>query len=180
LSADSGLEKRLLVLMGARLALSLLSLGIAAALEAAGWSYSPAEWRGFYGTVIFAFVATIGYGLILRRVQRVQRFAVLNIATDIAIVSALVHLSGGSDSPFAFLYVLVGVYGAILLERRGALICAMGGAFVYGGDPGIGVLLSPLGGTFLFIGVALAAVNIKPPAKRGDSNSDQSDEGQPR
>jgi len=132
LSGESGLEKRLLVLMGARLALSLLSLGIAIALEAAGWSYSPSEWRGFYGTVIFAFVATIGYGLILRRVRRFKRFAVLNIATDIAIVSALVHLSGGADSPFAFLYVLIAVYGAILLERKGALVCALSGALVYG------------------------------------------------
>jgi two-component system sensor histidine kinase PilS (NtrC family) len=132
LSADSGLEKRLLIVMGARLALSLVSLGVAAALEAAGWSYSPAEWRGFYGTVIFALVATIGYGLILRRVRRVKRFAVLNIVTDLAIVSALVHLSGGSDSPFAFLYVIIGVYGAILLERKGALISAAAGALVYG------------------------------------------------
>ena len=132
MSGDSGLEKRLPILMGARLALSLLSLGIAAVLEAAGWSYSPAEWRGFYGTVIFAFVATIGYGLILRRVKRFKRFAVLNIATDIAIVSALVHLSGGSDSPFAFLYVLIGAYGAVLLERKGALACAVTGALAYG------------------------------------------------
>jgi len=132
LSADRGLEKRLLTLMGARLALSFVSLGVALALEAAGWIYSPAEWRGFYGTVIFALVATIGYGLILRRVRRVKRFAVLNIATDIAIVSALVHLSGGSDSPFAFLYVLIGAYGAILLERKGALTCAVAGALAYG------------------------------------------------
>ena len=132
MSGDSGLEKRLLILMGARLVLSLVSLGVGLALEAAGWSYSPAEWRGFYGTVIFALVATIGYGLILRRVRRVERFAVLNIATDIAIVSALVHLSGGSDSPFAFLYMLIGVYGAILLERKGALNCAVAGALAYG------------------------------------------------
>ena len=132
MSAGSGLEKRLLILMGARLALSLVSLGVAVALEAAGWSYSPAEWRGFYGTVIFALVATIGYGMILPRIRRVKRFAVLNIATDIAIVSALVHLSGGSDSPFAFLYLLIGVYGAILLERRGALVCAVASALVYG------------------------------------------------
>ncbi len=118
--------------MGARLALSLLSLGVALALEAAGLIYSPAEWRGFYGTVVFALVATIGYGLILRRVRRVKRFAVLNIATDIVIVSALVHLSGGSNSPFAFLYVLIGAYGAILLERKGALICAVAGALAYG------------------------------------------------
>ena len=132
MSGDSELEKRLPILMGARLALSLLSLGIAAVLEAVGWSYSPAEWRGFYGTVIFAFAATIGYGLFLRHVKRFKRFAVLNIATDIAIVSALVHLSGGSDSPFAFLYVLIGAYGAVLLERKGALSCAVAGALAYG------------------------------------------------
>ena len=132
MSIDGGLEKRLLILMGARLALSLVSLGVAAALEATGWSYSPAEWRGFYGTLIFAFVATIGYGLILRRVRRVKLFAVLNIATDLVIVSALVHLSGGPDSPFAFLYLLIAVYGAILLERKGALICAVAGALLYG------------------------------------------------
>jgi len=135
LSGDSGLEQRLGILMGARLALSLVSLGVAAVLESVGWSYSPAEWRGFYGTVIFAFAATIGYGLILRRVKRVKRFkrfVVINIATDIAIVSALVHLSGGSDSPFAFLYVFIGVYGAVLLERKGALTCAVIGALAYG------------------------------------------------
>ena len=67
MSADNGLEKRLLFFMGARLALTLLSLGdCGTALEAAGWSlFTPEEWRGFYGTVIFAFVVTIGYGLSL-------------------------------------------------------------------------------------------------------------------
>ena len=109
MSADNGLEKRLLILMGARLALSLVSLGVAVALEAAGWIYSPAEWRGFYGTVIFALVATIGYGLILRRVRRGKRFPDLNIATHTAIVSALDHLTDGPASPFDFLYVLGGV-----------------------------------------------------------------------
>jgi two-component system sensor histidine kinase PilS (NtrC family) len=126
------LEKRLLLLMGARLALSILCLAIAAALEAAGWSYTPAEWRGFYGTVAFAFVATIVYGLCLGRVTRVKRFAAINIATDIALVSALVHLSGGSDSPFAFLYVMVAVYGAVLFDRTGAVVCAAASAAVYG------------------------------------------------
>jgi two-component system sensor histidine kinase PilS (NtrC family) len=118
--------------MGARLALTLVSLAIAAALEAAGWGYTPEEWRGFYGTVIFAFVVTIGYGLSLPRVKHFKRFAVVNIATDIGIVSALVHLSGGSDSPFAFLYVLVAVYGALLFERTGTVLCAIANAMSYG------------------------------------------------
>ena len=40
----------------------------------------------------------------------------------------------------------------------------LGGAFVHGGDPGIGVLLSPLGGALLFAGVGLTAWNLRPPA----------------
>jgi two-component system sensor histidine kinase PilS (NtrC family) len=118
--------------MGARLVLSMLSLGIAAALEGAGWDYSPAEWRGFYGAVIFAFMATIGYGFSLHRVRHVNRFAAINIATDIAIVSALVHLSGGADSPFVFLYVLVAIYGAVLFQRTGAFVCAATSVLSFG------------------------------------------------
>jgi two-component system sensor histidine kinase PilS (NtrC family) len=118
--------------MGARLALTLVSLAIATALEAAGGSYTPEEWRGFYGTVIFAFVVTIGYGLSLPRIKHFKPFAIANVATDIGIVSALVHLSGGSDSPFAFLYVLVAVYGAVLFERTGAMVCAIASLLSYG------------------------------------------------
>ncbi|MFP8879661.1 MAG: ATP-binding protein [Myxococcota bacterium] len=118
--------------MGARLVISVVALGTALAVEAAGWVGSPTDWHGFYATVAFAFLATIGYGLILGRVTHVKRFAALNIATDIAIVSALVHVSGGSDSPFTFLYILVAVYGAVLFERTGAVIAAVGSATVYG------------------------------------------------
>jgi two-component system sensor histidine kinase PilS (NtrC family) len=132
MTAAAGLEQRLVVLMAARLALSLLSLGIALALDAAGSHSSTTEWRGFYGTIAFAFVATVGYGLVLPRIRRQKRFAAINIATDIAIVSALVYFSGGSESVFTFLYVLVAFYGATLFERPGALISASLGALAYG------------------------------------------------
>jgi two-component system sensor histidine kinase PilS (NtrC family) len=132
MAAPTGLERRLVVLMAARLALSLVSLGIALALDAAGGNVTVTEWSGFYVTVAVAFLATVGYGLILPRVRRQKRFAAINIATDIAIVSALVHFSGGRDSVFTFLYVLVAVYGATLFERAGALISAGLSALAYG------------------------------------------------
>jgi two-component system sensor histidine kinase PilS (NtrC family) len=132
LSAATGLEQRLVVLMAARLALSLLSLGIALALDATGSRIPTTEWRGFYSAIAFAFVATIAYGLLLPRIRRQKRFAAINIATDIAIVSALVCFSGGSESVFTFLYVLVAAYGATLFERPGALISAGLGALAYG------------------------------------------------
>jgi two-component system sensor histidine kinase PilS (NtrC family) len=132
ISVSAGLERRLVVLMAARLALSVVSLGIALSLDAMGGNVTVTEWRGFYATVAVAFLATVGYGLLLPHVRRQRRFAAMNIATDIAIVSALVHFSGGRDSVFTFLYVLVAVYGATLFDRAGALIAAALGALAYG------------------------------------------------
>jgi two-component system sensor histidine kinase PilS (NtrC family) len=120
----AGLPGRLVILMGARLALALVSLGIAVTLDAVGVGYRFAQPRGLWGTVGFAFLATAVYGLVLPRVRNQARFAAINIATDIAIVSGLVGFSGGIDSVFAFLYVLVAVYGALTFERRGALATA--------------------------------------------------------
>jgi two-component system sensor histidine kinase PilS (NtrC family) len=130
--APIGLERRLVVLMAARLALSLLSLGIALMLDAFGDFTTVAQWGGVYVTVAGAFLLTVGYGLVLPHIRRQRRFAALNLATDIAIVTALVHFSGGSESVFAFLYVLVAFYGAVLFERPGALIAAGLGACAYG------------------------------------------------
>jgi len=115
------LEGRLVVLMGARLGIALLSLGVTLGLEAVGEDFTTAEWRGFYATVGFAFLATVAYGLVLHRVVRTLRFAVLNVVTDVAIVTALVYFSGGYESVFSFLYVLVAAYGAFLFDTRGAV-----------------------------------------------------------
>lgn len=125
-------EQRLVVLMGARLALGLLSLGIALALDTRVGDASEVERRGLYGTVALAFVATVVYGVLLPRIRRPRRFAAINIATDIAVVSSLVHFSGGPDSVFAFLYLLVAAYGALLFDRRGALVTAGLGMVAYG------------------------------------------------
>ena len=125
-------EQRLAVLMASRLVLSLVSLGIALGLDTAVGEMLEQQRWGLYGTVSFAFLATALYGLILPRIQRPARFAGINIAADISIVSALVYFSGGADSVFAFLYVMVAVYGALLFERRGALISAGFGALAYG------------------------------------------------
>ncbi len=126
------LEQRLVVLLGARLGLAVVSLAVAFALDASGEDLALADRPGPYGTVGFAFLATVCTGLVLHRIRAIERFAALNIAMDLAIVSALVQVSGGTDSVFTFLYVLVTVYAAILFERRGAIACAGAAAAAYG------------------------------------------------
>lgn len=115
------LERQLTILMAARLALAIASLGIALALEAVGGNITITEWQGFYGAVALAFVATLVYRPFLGRIRRPRVFAAVNIATDIGIVSTLVLFSGGKDSVFVFLYMAVSIYAAMFF-RRGAAI----------------------------------------------------------
>jgi two-component system sensor histidine kinase PilS (NtrC family) len=136
-------ERRLVALMAARLALALLSLGIALAVDTAV-DLGIEDWRGLYGTVALAFVATALYGVVLPRVRRRRRFAAVNVATDIGMVSALVYFSGNADTVFAFLYLLVAVYGALLFERRGALAVAALAALAYAGVLVLGRALGPV------------------------------------
>ncbi len=141
-----GLERRLVVLMAARLVLSVLSLGIALTLDALGHN-TVTGWNGFYATVTLGFLATVGFGVVLPRIRRQRRFAALNIATDIAIVSALVLFSGANESVFTFLYLLVAFYGAVLFERTGAVIAAGLSALAYGSVLVAGAW-DPLSGAF--------------------------------
>jgi two-component system sensor histidine kinase PilS (NtrC family) len=142
-AAEGSLERRLVALMAARLVLALLSLVIALAVDTSV-DLGIEDWRGLYGTVALAFVATALYGVVLPRVRHKQRFAFLNVATDIAIVSALVHVSGNADTVFSFLYLLVAVYGALLFERRGALAVAGLASLAYGGVLLLGRALGPV------------------------------------
>ncbi len=124
--------QRLARLMGARLALSLLCFGLSLALDGVEREFSAAEKRGFYATVAFAFLSTAIYGAFIRRIRRPDRFAALQVATDLLIVTALVYFSGGAHSIFIFLYALVTVYGAVFLGQRGALATALACAGLYG------------------------------------------------
>ncbi len=131
-------ERLLLVLMGARLALAIGSLAIGIALDAIGRETPATQWPGFYVAVALCFVATLVYRPFVGRIQRPRAFAAVNVATDLALVSALVSFSGGKDSVFTFLYAAVGLYAGVLFPGAGALACAVAGAFAYAGVLALG------------------------------------------
>ncbi|MCX5739603.1 MAG: ATP-binding protein [Proteobacteria bacterium] len=88
--------------------------------------------RALYATVVLAFVTTILAAIVNSRIRRRRAFAGLQLVSDVAIVSALVHFSGGADSFFGFLYVPITVYAALLFGRRGAYAASALGAVGYG------------------------------------------------
>jgi len=76
---------------------------------------------------IVAFAVT-GMSLIAMEIYRVQAsrgFLLIQVASDIALITALVHITNGSESQFAALYILVIAYAALLIPRSGGLIAAL-------------------------------------------------------
>jgi two-component system sensor histidine kinase PilS (NtrC family) len=125
-------------LLGARLLLAGASLALAVTVDRIeGGQGNPGIW-GVYWTVAAAFAAAVVSGLMLPRTRNPERFATVQVAIDVVIVTMLVYFSGGSESVFTFLYALVVLYGALYLDRIGvglsAGLAAVGYAFVVFGS----------------------------------------------
>ena len=119
-------------LLAARLLLAALSLGLAVSLDRLdGGQGNPAIW-GVYWTVIAAFAATIVSGILAPRTRNPERFATVQVGIDLAIVTSLVYFSGAGESVFTFLYALVVLYGALVLDRRGVGVSAGLASLGYG------------------------------------------------
>ena len=77
-----------------------------------------------YGIVIVTYGLTLGYAVAVRRVRDVRRFALVQLAGDVLVSACLVHITGGTESVFTFLFSLSIINGSILLYRPGALMVA--------------------------------------------------------
>jgi two-component system, NtrC family, sensor histidine kinase PilS len=76
---------------------------------------------------ILAFAVT-GISLIAVEIYRVRAgrgFLLCQAVTDMALITALVHVTNGSESQFAALYILVIAYSALLIPKSGGLIAAL-------------------------------------------------------
>jgi len=89
----------------------------------------------FHPLYIFScilFLFTILGALSLERVRRLVYFAWAQILFDLGAVTVLVYMTGGIESSFSFLYMLVIISSALLLYRRGSLLAASACTLVYG------------------------------------------------
>jgi two-component system sensor histidine kinase PilS (NtrC family) len=77
------------------------------------------------------YLATLAYGVMLKRGLVGRGLAYAQIVGDVALASGLVYLTGGADSPFTFSYLLAIVLASTLLYRRGALFAAMGSTVAF-------------------------------------------------
>lgn len=77
------------------------------------------------------FLLSFIYALFLSRARRLRRFAALQVAVDTLIVSLVIFVTGGFFSVFSFLYLIVIVYGTILLGPTAGRFLALGCTLQY-------------------------------------------------
>jgi two-component system sensor histidine kinase PilS (NtrC family) len=78
----------------------------------------------FVNAMLLAYTISVFHIVLQRLWQETQIQAILQVATDLLMVSLLVYVTGGVDSSLNFLYPLVIVVATILLSRRGAVLAA--------------------------------------------------------
>jgi len=91
----------------------------------------PATFKYLQLPLIAAYLISIASAVVLPRIKNPVLFAHAQIACDVLLITAIVLVTGGVDSPFAFLYNLAIIYSPILLFFRGAYITATFSSLCY-------------------------------------------------
>ena len=88
--------------------------------------------RGLQFPVIGAYVVSLVSALVLARVKNPTLFSHLQVNFDVLLITGIVWITGGLDSPFPFLYNLAVMNGSVLLFHRGGLTTAIFSSLCYG------------------------------------------------
>jgi len=125
-----GLLQKLKWLVGLRLLLACALLGSAVVLDL--HQRLPFPTSPLYLLLGLTFGLSLIYALALRSQRHLLPQALIQLALDLGLATALVHFSGGLDSVFPFMYIFVVFAAANVLERRGSLTVAALSGGLYG------------------------------------------------
>jgi two-component system sensor histidine kinase PilS (NtrC family) len=102
----------------------------------------------FYVLIGFTYALTLGYALLLRRIQNLKLFAYVQILGDVFFITLLIYFTGGISSIFSWVYLLAIFSAGTILYRRGGLLMASASSILYGAllDLEYYQLLLPIGG----------------------------------
>lgn len=146
-------RRRMLRVTAARLVMAIGALGLALATVGVGREGAEDAESALYGALAAAFLVTAIFAAALPTTRRLSGIGAAQLLADVAVVSTLVHYSGGAVSFFSFLYVPITFYGAILFERRGAYAAALLSSVGYG----LALWAAEQTGTHLIFGGPLGA-----------------------
>jgi two-component system, NtrC family, sensor histidine kinase PilS len=99
---------------------------VAVSLDSLETLYGPFG-RFVFALLAMTYIATLAYALTLKRLKHPIRFAYVQVAVDLVLVSLLVHATGGAQSAYTFLF-LIDVVAVALLPRRFGVVGVAGAA----------------------------------------------------
>ncbi|MGA8145217.1 MAG: ATP-binding protein [Candidatus Acidiferrales bacterium] len=80
--------------------------------------------RAFVPLIVFWYTLAIVYVILQRWIPRAGWHAPLQVVCDLIIVTGVVYVTGGQDSYFLSLYLLMILMSSVLFSRRGAFLVA--------------------------------------------------------
>lgn len=85
-------------------------------------------------TILIAttYLLTIIYSVLLKLIKNLRFLCYLQLIGDILVETGVIYISGGIESPFAFLYILSIIASSIVLYKRGSYIIASLSSILYG------------------------------------------------
>jgi len=116
-------------MVGLRLLLASALLGSAVVLDL--HERLPFPTRPLYGLLTVTFGLSLAYAITLRSQRWLSGQGLVQLTLDLALVSLLVHFTGGLDSVFPFMYIFVIFAAATITERGGGLVVGILSGFLY-------------------------------------------------
>lgn len=109
--------------------LLLSVVAVALSLDSLETLYGPFG-RFVFALLAMTYAATLAYALTLKRLKHPLRFAYVQVGVDLALISLLVHATGGAQSAYTFLYLIDVVAVALLPRRYGVVAVATASALL--------------------------------------------------
>jgi two-component system sensor histidine kinase PilS (NtrC family) len=123
-------KKRLKALIVFRAAFVTLLLGSSFIFKA-GYEKFPHPHALSY-LIIFLYVLTVTYSLLLEKIKRLFAFAYAQLVVDVILGVTLIYITGGIESWFSFTLVLTVISSSIVLNKRAGYITATLSSILYG------------------------------------------------
>ncbi|MBI4514206.1 MAG: sigma 54-interacting transcriptional regulator [Deltaproteobacteria bacterium] len=133
-SGSEDLRRRLRWLLFGRVLIISAFLGALSLVTLSG-RYSPyvVSINLLFGIIAATYAVAIASAVALQRLHDLRGFSHGQVGFDVLLTTGVLYLTGGPDSPFAFLYTLPIINAAILLFSQGAVATAVMATAAYTG-----------------------------------------------
>jgi len=84
-----------------------------------------------FALIILAYACSLFYAALFRFIRHKERFYAVQVGVDVLLVSALVHLTGGVNSVYSFLFPMLIVEATIVFYSRGAMVITVAATLMF-------------------------------------------------